>query len=101
MAAPELSTCQEEGRLERRLVEGKILVCSYGAEFVSGAATIRSVLATANRLSARGVILTVDAESVDGPDVGPFPSPLPALLIPSLHDSMVSRKKIPDSKNIP
>lgn len=80
--------CQNASLLDKRLVEGRILICTYTADFLNGLASMQILLSTAKRLSARGVIIVVDRFTV-GSDLGPFPSTLPAVCIPNLQESLL------------
>ncbi|KAL0908618.1 hypothetical protein M5K25_023121 [Dendrobium thyrsiflorum] len=64
----------------KNLVEGKILLCGYSFNFVSGTASIRKVCETAKILGAAGFVVAVES-SYPGTKYDPVPVALPGILI--------------------
>ncbi|PKU63336.1 subtilisin-like protease SBT2.5 [Dendrobium catenatum] len=72
--------CQRPELLNKNLVEGKILLCGYSFNFVSGTASIRKVCETAKSLGAAGFVVAVES-SYPGTKYDPVPVALPGILI--------------------
>ncbi|KAK8918610.1 Subtilisin-like protease [Platanthera zijinensis] len=72
--------CQRPDLLNKNLVEGKILLCGYSFNFVSGTASIKKVSETAKILGAAGFVVAVE-NSYPGTKYDPVPAALPGILI--------------------
>lgn len=72
--------CQRPDLLNKNLVEGKILLCGYSFNFVSGTASIKKVSETAKILGAAGFVVAVE-NSYPGTKYDPVPTALPGILI--------------------
>ncbi|CAA7022226.1 unnamed protein product [Microthlaspi erraticum] len=81
------SDCQRPEVLNKKLVEGKILLCGYSFNFVVGTASIKKVVATAKHLGAAGFVLVVENVS-PGTKFDPVPSAIPGILITDVSKSM-------------
>ncbi|KAL0927024.1 hypothetical protein M5K25_001176 [Dendrobium thyrsiflorum] len=66
--------------LNKNLVEGKILLCGYSFNFVSGTTSIRKVCETAKILGAAGFVVAMES-SYPGTKYDPVPVALPGILI--------------------
>ncbi|ONK69503.1 uncharacterized protein A4U43_C05F23620 [Asparagus officinalis] len=80
--------CQRPELLNRRMVEGKILLCGYSFNFVSGTASIKKVSETAKSLGAAGFIVAVE-NSYPGTKFDPVPVATPGILISDVSHSKV------------
>uniref|UniRef100_A0A1J3JVR5 Subtilisin-like protease n=1 Tax=Noccaea caerulescens TaxID=107243 RepID=A0A1J3JVR5_NOCCA len=81
------SDCQRPEVLNKRLVEGNILLCGYSFNFVAGSASIKKVAETAKHLGAAGFVLVVENVS-PGTKFDPVPSCIPGILITDVSKSM-------------
>ncbi|KAK4755711.1 hypothetical protein SAY87_009468 [Trapa incisa] len=79
--------CQRPELLNKNLVKGKILLCGYSFNFVSGTASIKKVSQTAKSLGAAGFVLAVENVS-PGTKFDPVPVGLPGILISDVTKSM-------------
>ncbi|KAL0739194.1 hypothetical protein Bca4012_015404 [Brassica carinata] len=79
--------CQKPEVLNRKLVEGNILLCGYSFNFVAGSASIKKVAETARHLGAAGFVLVVENVS-PGTKFDPVPSGIPGILITDVSKSM-------------
>ncbi|XP_010541122.2 PREDICTED: subtilisin-like protease SBT2.6 [Tarenaya hassleriana] len=78
--------CQRPEVLNKRLIEGNILLCGYSFNFVVGTASIKKVAETAKHLGAVGFVLVVENVS-PGTKFDPVPSPIPGILITEVSKS--------------
>ncbi|KAL4296735.1 hypothetical protein GQ457_12G025580 [Hibiscus cannabinus] len=81
------SDCQRPEVLNKKLVEGKILLCGYSFNFVVGSASIKKVSETAKALGAVGFVLAVENVS-PGTKFDPVPVGIPGILITDVSNSM-------------
>ncbi|KAL9224570.1 hypothetical protein vseg_000591 [Gypsophila vaccaria] len=81
------SDCQKSELLNRRLVEGNILVCGYSFNFVIGSSSVKQVSETARSLGAAGFILAVE-NFTPGTRFDPVPSRIPGIVIIDVSLSM-------------
>lgn len=81
------SDCQKPEVLNKRLVEGKVLLCGYSFSFVVGTASIKKVSQTAKALGAAGFVLAVENVS-PGAKFDPVPVGIPGILITDVSKSM-------------
>lgn len=72
--------CQRPELLNKNMVEGKILLCGYSFNFVSGTASIKKVSETAKSLGAAGFIVAVE-NTYPGTKFDPVPVGIPGILI--------------------
>ncbi|KAK4760169.1 hypothetical protein SAY87_023300 [Trapa incisa] len=79
--------CQRPELLNKNLVKGKILLCGYSFNFVSGTASIKMVSQTAKSLGAAGFVLAVENVS-PGTKFDPVPVGIPGILIFDVTKSM-------------
>ncbi|KAK9051352.1 hypothetical protein SSX86_027979 [Deinandra increscens subsp. villosa] len=101
-----VNECQDFSSLNRTIVEGNLLICSYSIKFVLGQSTINSAIQTARNLSAAGIVFTMDPFII-GFQLNPVPMSLPGIIIPSANDSKIllqyynsSLKRDPLSKKV-
>lgn len=80
--------CQDSNSFDQKLVQGKILVCSYTVRFILGVSTIKKALITAKNLTAAGLVFYVDP-SAAGFQMSSTPMDIPGILISSPQDSQV------------
>lgn len=88
------SDCQKPEVLNKKLVEGNILLCGYSFNFVAGSASIKKVAETARHLGAAGFVLVVENVS-PGTKFDPVPSGIPGILITDVSKSMVNVVSMP------
>ncbi|XVF19016.1 hypothetical protein REPUB_Repub11eG0074500 [Reevesia pubescens] len=81
------SDCQRPEVLNKKLVEGNILLCGYSFNFVVGTASIKKVSETAKALGAVGFVLAVENVS-PGTKFDPVPVGIPGILITDVSKSM-------------
>ncbi|XP_021852541.1 subtilisin-like protease SBT2.5 [Spinacia oleracea] len=81
------SDCQRPEVLNRRLVEGKILLCGYSFNFVVGSASIKKVSETAKSLGAVGFVLAVESVT-PGTKFDPVPSSIPGIVVTDVSKSL-------------
>lgn len=82
--------CQRPEVLNKKLIEGNILLCGYSFNFVVGTASIKKVSETAKTLGAAGFVLCVENVS-PGTKFDPVPVGLPGILIIDVSNSQVLR----------
>ena len=80
--------CQRPELLNKKMVEGKILLCGYSFNFVSGTASIKKVSETARSLGAAGFVVAVE-NTYAGAKLDPVPVSTPGILIADLTKSQV------------
>ncbi|KAI4335371.1 hypothetical protein L6164_014020 [Bauhinia variegata] len=78
--------CQRPEVLNKKLVEGNILLCGYSFNFVVGSASIKKVAETAKALGAVGFVLCVENVS-PGTKFDPVPVSMPGILITDVSKS--------------
>ncbi|KAK1668078.1 hypothetical protein QYE76_056237 [Lolium multiflorum] len=83
-----IGECQDSSHLDKDLISGKILVCSYSIRFVLGLSSVKQALHTAKNVSAAGVVFYLDP-FVLGFQLNPTPMDIPGLIIPSSDDSKI------------
>ncbi|PIA43828.1 hypothetical protein AQUCO_01800105v1 [Aquilegia coerulea] len=81
------SDCQRPEVLNKRLVEGNILLCGYSFNFVVGTASVQKVSETAKSLGAVGFVLAVENVS-PGTKFYPVPVGIPGIVIIDVKKSM-------------
>ncbi|MQM15425.1 hypothetical protein Taro_048370 [Colocasia esculenta] len=86
-----VAECQDSSNLDKDIVQGNILICSYSIRFVLGLSSIKQALETAKNLSAVGIIFYMDP-FVIGFQLNPTPMKMPGLIIPSPDDSKIFLK---------
>ncbi|KAM3213347.1 hypothetical protein ACQJBY_065999 [Aegilops geniculata] len=72
--------CQRPELLNKRKVQGKILLCGYSFNYISGTASIKKVSQTAKSLGAAGFVVAVE-DSYPGTKFDPVPVNIPGILI--------------------
>jgi len=82
------SDCQKPEVLNRRLIEGNILLCGYSFNFVVGTASIKRVSETAKSLGAVGFVLVVE-NITPGTKFDPVPSSIPGIVVTDVSKSLV------------
>lgn len=80
--------CQRPELLNKKMIEGKILLCGYSFNFVSGTASIKKVSETARILGAAGFVVAVE-NTYPGAKLDPVPVSTPGILITDLTESQV------------
>lgn len=80
--------CQKPELLNRKLVEGNILLCGYSFNFISGTASISKVSDTAKSLGAAGFIVAVE-NNYPGTKFDPVPVSVPGILITDVSKTKV------------
>ncbi|XP_031501310.1 subtilisin-like protease SBT2.5 [Nymphaea colorata] len=81
------SDCQKAEVLDRKMVEGRILLCGYSINFVMGNSSIRKVSQTAKSLGAVGFVLAVESFSPEA-KFDPIPVGIPGIVITDVSKSM-------------
>ncbi|CAN1229073.1 Subtilisin-like protease SBT2.6 [Linum grandiflorum] len=74
------SDCQRPELFNRKLVEGRILLCGYSFSFVAGTSSIKKVSETAKKLGAAGFVLAVESNT-PGAKYDPVPVCTPGIVI--------------------
>ncbi|XP_028751366.1 subtilisin-like protease SBT2.6 [Neltuma alba] len=87
--------CQRPEVLNKKLVEGNILLCGYSFNFVVGTSSMKKVAETAKALGAVGFVLCVENVS-PGTKFDPVPVSIPGILITDVKNS----KELIDYYNI-
>ncbi|CAN7093668.1 unnamed protein product [Brassica rapa subsp. narinosa] len=87
MDAIYVGECQDSSSYDQKLVQGKILVCSYTVRFILGVSTIKQALVTAKNLTAAGLVFYMDPSST-GFQMTSTPMDIPGILISSPQDSL-------------
>ncbi|XP_044950975.1 subtilisin-like protease SBT2.5 isoform X2 [Hordeum vulgare subsp. vulgare] len=72
--------CQRPELLNKRKVQGKILLCGYSFNYISGTASIKKVSQTAKSLGAAGFVVAVE-DSYPGTKFDHVPVNIPEILI--------------------
>ncbi|KAJ0965580.1 hypothetical protein J5N97_026718 [Dioscorea zingiberensis] len=80
--------CQRPDLLNKKIVEGNILLCGYSFNFVSGTASIKKVSETAKSLGAAGFVVAVE-NTYPGTKFDPVPVSTPGILITDQTKSKV------------
>lgn len=88
MDAIYVGECQDSSSFDQKLVQGKILVCSYTVRFILGVSTIKQALITAKNLTAAGLVFYIDP-SATGFQMTSTPMDIPGILISSPQYSQV------------
>lgn len=88
MDAIYVEECQDSSSFDQKLVQGKILVCSYTVRFILGVSTIKQALIAAKNLTAAGLVFYMDP-SATGFQMTSTPMDIPGILISSSQDSQV------------
>lgn len=83
-----VSECQDPTSLNKDVIQGNLLICSYSIRFVLGLSTVKQALETAGNLSAAGIVFYMDP-FVIGFQINPIPMRLPGIIIPTPEDSKV------------
>ncbi|CAN8290600.1 unnamed protein product [Cochlearia groenlandica] len=91
MDAIYIGECQDPSSFDQKLVQGKILVCSYTVRFILGVSTIKQALITAKNLTAAGLVLYMDSTAT-GFQMSSTPMDIPGILISSAQDSQALLK---------
>ncbi|VVA93109.1 unnamed protein product [Arabis nemorensis] len=86
MDAIYVGECQNSSSFDQKLVQGKILVCSYTVRFILGVSTIKQALITAKNLTASGLVFYMDSSAI-GFQMSSTPMDIPGILISSSQDS--------------
>ncbi|EPS72989.1 hypothetical protein M569_01766, partial [Genlisea aurea] len=79
--------CQRPEVLNKNLVQGKILLCGYSFNFVSGTSSVKIVAQTARTLGAAGFVLAVE-NAYPGTKFDPVPVAVPGIVITDSDKSM-------------
>ncbi|CAA7409317.1 unnamed protein product [Spirodela intermedia] len=74
------SDCQRPELLDKNVVKGKIILCGYSFNFISGTASIKRASETSRSLGAAGFVLVVENTS-PGVKYDPIPLSTPGILI--------------------
>ncbi|XP_031475965.1 subtilisin-like protease SBT2.5 [Nymphaea colorata] len=80
------SDCQKPEGLNKKMVEGRILLCGYSFNFVMGSSSIRKVSQTARSLGAAGFVLAVESFSPEA-RFDPVPVGIPGIVITDVSKS--------------
>ncbi|PWZ17217.1 Subtilisin-like protease SBT2.6 [Zea mays] len=72
--------CQRPELLNKNKVQGRILLCGYSFNYISGTASIKKVSQTARNLGAAGFVVAVE-NSYPGTKFDPVPVSIPGILI--------------------
>jgi hypothetical protein len=80
--------CQRPELLNKRKVQGKILLCGYSFNYIAGTASIKKVSQTAKSLGAAGFIVAVE-NSYPGTKFDPVPVSIPGILITDVNKTKV------------
>uniref|UniRef100_A0A1J3HXM5 Subtilisin-like protease n=1 Tax=Noccaea caerulescens TaxID=107243 RepID=A0A1J3HXM5_NOCCA len=86
MDAIYVEECQDSSSFDQKLVQGKILVCSYTVRFILGVSTIKQALVVAKNLTAAGLVFYMDP-SATGFQMSSTPMDIPGILISSSQDA--------------
>ncbi|KAG2304045.1 hypothetical protein Bca52824_032696 [Brassica carinata] len=78
--------CQDSSSYDQKLVQGKILVCSYTVRFILGVSTVKQALITAKNLTAAGLVFYMDPSSTVSDEFNSDGYPRDSNLLP--QDSM-------------
>ncbi|KAH7424310.1 hypothetical protein KP509_11G002200 [Ceratopteris richardii] len=81
------SDCQQSAVLNKTLLQGKILLCSYSSRFIYGGSSVKKVAETARNLSAAGFVLYVKTD-LPGIKFSPTPLGMPGIVIIDVQDSL-------------
>ncbi|KAI5059612.1 hypothetical protein GOP47_0025931 [Adiantum capillus-veneris] len=81
------SNCQQPGVLNKTLIQGKILLCTYSFSFIYGASTVKRVSDTAKNLGAVGFVLLAKTD-LPGNKFNPVPLGMPGIVITNVQDSL-------------
>lgn len=81
------SDCQRPELLNKKLVQGNILLCGYSFNFVVGTASVKKVSETAISLGAIGFVLAVETV-YPGAKFDPVPVGIPGILLTDVSKSM-------------
>jgi hypothetical protein len=80
--------CQRPELLNKRKVQGKILLCGYSYNYIAGTASIKKVSQTARSLGAAGFVVAVES-SYPGTKFDPVPVNIPGILITDVSKTKV------------
>lgn len=82
------SDCQEPSIFQKALVTGKLLICTYGFNYIFGGSTLQQLVKTVEAVGAAGVVLVVESDG-SGSKFDPVPLRIPAIALLSFADSAV------------
>lgn len=80
------SDCQEPSIFQKALVTGKLLICTYGFNYIFGGSTLQQLVKTVEAVGAAGVVLVVESDG-SGSKFDPVPLRIPAIALLSFADS--------------
>jgi hypothetical protein len=80
--------CQRPELLNKNKVQGRILLCGYSFNYISGTASIKKVSQTARNLGAAGFVVAVE-NSYPGTKFDPVPVSIPGILITDVRKTEV------------
>ena len=80
--------CQNATSFNKEMVRGKVLICSYGLNFIFGISTLNNVVDTIKTLSAVGVVMITTVD-LNGISISNAPFSVPAIMVLSSNGSKV------------
>ncbi|KAG6544296.1 hypothetical protein Mapa_014299 [Marchantia paleacea] len=82
------SDCQDSTSLDKSMIAGNILICTYSFNFIYGGSTIKRVEETTKNLSAAGFVMVVQSDTA-GSRFNPIPITVPGIIITSQNESQI------------
>eukprot|EP00250_Pteridium_aquilinum_P018288 c24024_g2_i1 orf=141-2642(-) len=84
---PDANDCQDASLFKAGMVQGKVLICSYGIDYILGGSSVDNVIGTIKNLSAVGVVMVAMADLESEFSIPTTPFPFPAIILPTAKDS--------------
>ncbi|XP_041028336.1 subtilisin-like protease SBT2.4 isoform X2 [Juglans microcarpa x Juglans regia] len=85
---PYVEECQYPEALDRKIVQGRVVICTFSAGFFNETSTLTAIINTARTLGFIGFILAANP-SYDDFIAEPIPFAVPGIMIPSVADAQI------------
>ncbi|XP_042945551.1 subtilisin-like protease SBT2.4 isoform X2 [Carya illinoinensis] len=85
---PYVEECQYPEALDRKIVQGRVVICTFSAGFFNEISTLTAIINTARTLGFMGFILAANPSYGDF-IAEPIPFAVPGIMIPSIADAQI------------
>lgn len=86
---PSANGCQKASLFDKLAVQGKLLICTYGVDFIYGDFTIKKAASTVSKLSAVGLVMVLKEDLEGMFNIPMAPLPIPAIFLSAAKDAEV------------
>ncbi|KAH7301437.1 hypothetical protein KP509_23G026500 [Ceratopteris richardii] len=83
----DVNDCQNSSLFNADVVKGKVMICSYGIDYLFGGSSINDVINTINKLSAVGVVMFATSDIEGRFSIPATPFSIPAIIIQTNNGS--------------